>query len=179
MLGEMVHYVGIPKFKEYYDVWHTEFVVNLEKKYDLTWREFKNIMKAMHSCYVGDPFYKVITQPLHTTTFDYEKKEVEAFVRHDCCWQDQQYVVDEIHEGTITDAYPLSKYAFITLKKIVYTDNPNLINLMIEKRNRDSIIQKSINRDAAIPLPNTFETIREGTVEFDDKYITVRRINHV
>lgn len=164
MLGELVHYVGIRKDKDYFNAWHTEFIVNIKNRTAITYHQFRNIMNAMYDCRVGDPFYSQITEGLHMTTFDLDNKSVEEFVRHKCCWREEQYVIDKIYKGTIIDYYPFAKYVFVTLKKIIYLEEKSSypewskLRITVEK-----------------PFSETSQTLTEGTPEFDDKYIVVRR----
>lgn len=162
MIGEIVHYVGIPKHSKIFQTFHTEFIVNLQGDAlpDITYKQFERIMNEMHDLHLEEPIYEVVTEPLHLHTLSFNNKVAENWIKQRCSWKDKQYEIDNVYTGSITDIPSIMKYVFITLKTIFYTTIPYPISIVKMDVSPEHVIETSLT---------------EGTDQFDAIYTVVRR----
>ena len=176
-----IQIVGIPKDKtEMYQAFYDEFFINLQGKDnpDLTYRQFRKVLQEMHSKAMCEPFMETINDSLHSyVSFRYDKDVLQEWIREKCCWENEQYIMDELFEGIITDNYPLSRYVFITLRKILYVTTPNPLRLMILKPLQNIIAQEMPKHPEipGTPFNKMYDILTEGTPEFKDVYHVIRR----
>ncbi len=110
----------------------------------------------------------------------YDKKQIDELVDQHFNFNSKQYRVDEFYVFMADPSWfgPVRPmvFVFVLLKQVIYTTDRSELSV-IPLDDTDIWLQRTAVGNKLIPSSPEFRTIKEGTDEFNDAFIVVRKVD--